>query len=246
MSEFRFAFCQRRGQPSKMSLMKRLAIYYAPREGELAEATAAWFGWDPAAGLAVPHTSVAGLPTALPELVARARKYGFHGTLKAPFRLAQDITPDDLADATARLAARLAPVEMAGLKVSQIDGFFALVPTGDATALNTLATCVVEALDPYRASLTPADIARRMPDRLTERQRAYLARWGYPYVKDEFHFHLTMTDAVSPNLAPHIERAIKTSFGPVVPRPFRIEDLCMFGEDDAGQFHLLARYPLLG
>jgi hypothetical protein len=30
-----------------------------------------------------------------------------------------------------------------------------------------------------------------------------------------------------------------------VPQPFVIADLCLCGEDDLGQFHLMHRYPLM-
>jgi putative phosphonate metabolism protein len=229
-----------------MSQMKRFAIYYAPRPGGLATATASWFGWDPATGRDAAPPRIPGLPVPLADLTRNAARYGFHGTLKAPFRLADDIAPDHLAQATAELAARLAPVELPGLKLSVIKGFFALVPTGDVGTLSTLASIVVEALDPYRAPLTKDEFARRNPDQLTDRQRGYLTRWGYPYVKEDFQFHLTMTDHVPIPVSAAVDRAIKTHFGPVVPRPFRVEDLCIFGEDDHGRFHELARYPLIG
>ncbi len=226
--------------------MKRFAIYYAPRPGPLAKATAHWFGWDPATGTTPPRPDLPEIPMALSDLTQKARRYGFHATLKAPFRLAQDIEPDHLAQATAELAARLAPLEMPGLKLALIDNFFALIPTGSTAALNKLASIVVEALDPYRAPLTSAEAAKRNPDSLTDKQRAYLVRWGYPFVKDDFHFHLTMTDRVPIPASVAVDRVIKAHFGPVVPRPFRVEDLCLFGEDESGMFHLMARYPLTG
>jgi hypothetical protein len=40
--------------------------------------------------------------------------------------------------------------------------------------------------------------------------------------------------------------ALAAHFAPVLPHPFRIEDLCLFGEDAAGRFHLLHRYALAG
>lgn len=35
-------------------------------------------------------------------------------------------------------------------------------------------------------------------------------------------------------------------YAPVLPRPFVIEDLRLFGEDAEGRFHLLHRYALTG
>jgi hypothetical protein len=40
--------------------------------------------------------------------------------------------------------------------------------------------------------------------------------------------------------------ALMAHFADVLPRPFVIDDLCLFGEDAAGRFHLLHRYALTG
>lgn len=222
-----------------MDKMKRFAIYYAPRAGAFADAAAAWLGWDLLAGRAV--------ATALPDLadhMADPRKYGFHGTIKPPFRLAEGVAPDDLAQAVDRLATSLRAVELPALALRQIDGFLAFVPDGDTAALGDLAAEVVRALDPLRAPLTEAEIARRRPERLTERQRALLGIYGYPYVMEEFQFHLTLTGRLPDTDSPRLIAAAVAHFGSTVPQPFRLEDLCLCGEDAAGQFHLLHRYAL--
>ncbi len=102
---------------------------------------------------------------------------------------------------------------------------------------------MVEGTNDLARPLTEAEIARRRPDRLSPRQRELLDRWGYPHVMEEFRFHLTLTDGWSnPTRSARRWRRI-------LPRscaPFAIEDLCLFGEDTAGRFHLLHRYALTG
>ena len=73
-----------------MDQMKRFAIYYAPRGGAFADAAAAWLGWDLTRGRAVAQPDLPGLVDlpGLADLTAEPRKYGFHGTIKPPFRLA--------------------------------------------------------------------------------------------------------------------------------------------------------------
>ncbi|MCS0466276.1 DUF1045 domain-containing protein, partial [Burkholderia mallei] len=39
-----------------------------------------------------------------------------------------------------------------------------------------------------------AERAKRAAAPLSERQRALLAEWGYPYVLDEYRFHMTLSD----------------------------------------------------
>lgn len=224
--------------------MKRYAIYYAPEPGPLADLAAHWLGWDAAAGRALPHPDLAGLPRPVAEITETPRKYGFHGTIKPPFRLAPGQTAEALHRACADLATRLAPVTLDGLHLSQLGGFLALTPQGDARALADLAATVVRDLDAFRAPPTEAEIARRRPERLTARQRALLDQWGYPYVMEEFRFHLTLTGDLGTPEASAVAAALRPHLAPHLPRPFVIRDLCLFGEATDGMFRILHRYTL--
>ncbi len=221
-----------------MTEYTRYAIYYAPPPGDFAARANLW--------LSDAAPALAGLPRAPADLTVAPRRYGFHGTIKAPFRLAEGVTENHLRDDLTALAARLSPVRMDGLRLEQVKGFLALLPEGDETDLLALGAEVVSRLDPLRAPLTEAEIARRRPDRLTARQRELLSRWGYPYVMEEFRFHLTLTDDLAPDVAQATAAILGPWFAEVLPRPFDISDLCLFGEDTAGHFHLLHRYPLTG
>ncbi len=225
-----------------MDQMKRFAIYYAPEPGPFADAAAAWLGWDLAQGAPVSQPTPE-LPRPLVDVTAEPRKYGFHATLKPPFRLAEGVTATDLARATERLAASLQPLDLPGLQMINLDGFLALTPLGDTAALQDLAAEVVRSLDPYRAALTPAEIARRHPERLSPRQRDLLATYGYPYVMEQFQFHLTLTGPLGDDEAA-VAHAAAIHFAGVTPAPFHIRDICLCGEDAMGSFHLLHRYAL--
>lgn len=213
--------------------MQRYAVYYAPRPGTFADHSAAWLD-----GLALPAIAA--------HLREAPRRYGFHGTLRAPFRPAEGVTAEAITSEVAALAARLRPVECDGLKIENIESFLALTPLGDTTALSDLAGEVVRGTNALRAPLTAADIARRRPEALTAQQRALLDLWGYPFVMAAFQFHLTLTDRLPPADIAVTEAALQGYFADVLPRPFRVEDLCLFGEDTAGAFHLLHRYALSG
>ncbi|MGO4909264.1 DUF1045 domain-containing protein [Pseudorhodobacter sp. W20_MBD10_FR17] len=227
-----------------MEQMKRYAIYYAPEAGAFAAAAARWLGWNLQSGQAVDQPVVQ-LPRPLAEVTAEPRKYGFHGTLKPPFRLAQGVKADDLAEAAAHLAAGLKPVEFSGLQMVELGGFLALVPQGNTGDLQHLAAEVVRRLDPFRAPLTDAEVARRKPERLTPRQRDLLTAYGYPYVIEEFRFHLTLSDQLDKTERDSVAQAAAAHFAGVLPQPFYVRNLCLCGEDAAGYFHLLQRYPLM-
>jgi Protein of unknown function (DUF1045) len=226
-----------------MDQMKRLAVYYAPRPGAFADHAAAWLGWDALRGEDVPQPDLPDIPYPA-VLTAEARRYGFHGTLRAPFRIAEGLDMRDVSARVAALAGRLPPVVCEGLVIENLQGFLALTPMGCEAALLELGAAVVEGTNDLRAALSEAEIARRRPESLSPRQRNLLQAWGYPYVMEEFRFHLTLTDRL-PDPGPAMT-ALAAHFGPVLPQPFRIEDLCLFGEDAAGRFHLLHRYALTG
>lgn len=224
-----------------MKDIKRYAIYYAPRAGAFADAAVSWLGWDPVKGVPVAHPDLA---ADLPNLTAEPRKYGFHGTIKPPFRLAAGVDPAAVEAAVAGLAAQFQPVQMPGLDLVSLEGFLALVPRGDVTALTDLAAHVVERLDHLRAPLTEAEIARRRPDRLTPRQRDLLDQFGYPYVMEEFRFHLTLSGRLTEDQMDMLRPLAGAHFAGLQPEPFVLEDLCLFCEAVDGRFHILNRYPL--
>lgn len=226
-----------------MTQYRRYAVYYTPPPGRFADFGASWLGWDLAAGQPVVQPVLPGLD--LPALTAEPRKYGFHATLKAPFRLAAGCQLGDLRDALAELASGLAPVILSGLRLARLGSFLALVPNENILPLRNLAEKLVIQLDPLRAALTEAEISRRRPEILTARQRAYLDRWGYPYVKDEFQFHMTLSGALQPRVLDRFEQVLRPLLE-VVPNPVEIATVTLVGEAADGRFHLIERVRLQG
>lgn len=163
-----------------------------------------------------------------------ARRYGFHGTLKAPFRLARGHSLDELDGAVARFAARRPLVVLPSLTLARIDGFFALVPGVPAPRLDAIANDVVVKFDRFRAPLSDADRSRRDPAALTERQQELLDTYGYPYVLEEFRFHLTLTDRVPPGQQPEVERMLRSWFDEVLGHDVPVDALAVFVEPEPG------------
>ncbi|PRY26070.1 putative phosphonate metabolism protein [Aliiruegeria haliotis] len=224
----------------------RYAIFYYPPDGPLADFGARWLGWDPRTGRRLAHPALPGLPRPVAAITGTPRKYGFHGTLKPPFQLAQGFDVSELHAATEALAASLAPVLLDELTLARIDGFLALVPEGETTPLALLAARVVEALDAFRQPPEENELARRRAPGLSDRQEVLLQQWGYPYVMEEFRFHLTLTGGLSDAEAEAVAERLRPEIAPLLPRPFRIRDICLFGEGQDGRFHLLHRYALTG
>lgn len=224
----------------------RYAVYVTLPKGPLADFGAAWLGWNAATGERPDAPLVPGLPRPAHEITATPRRYGLHGTVKPPFRLAEGRTPDALHDALATLCAALAPVTLDGLALTRLGSFLALTPVGDARPLERLAARVVEDLDPFRAPPSEEEVARRRKASLTERQDALLQRWGYPYVMDQFRFHITLSGRLPPEQADRVGAALLARIGDHLPRPYTVDALTLCGEDSTGYFHELHRFALSG
>jgi hypothetical protein len=222
----------------------RVALYWAPRpEDALHRLGSTWLGRDAETGMAIPQPALPGLDIA--EVTAEARVYGLHCTLKPPFRLA---TSWDAfrADAMA-LAARTRPFALGPLRLAEHHGFLALLESEKSREMQAFCDACVEALDAHRAAPTQEEIARRRPDRATERQREHIHRWGYPFVFDEWWFHVTLSRRLAAAEREVVQPALAAHLGDVPAAPRRVTELCLFTQAAPGAPFLIAeRLPLLG
>ena len=224
---------------------RRYAVYHTP-QGTLGRFGADWLGWDVTSGTQTTPPDIEGLPAPWDDITGTPRKYGFHATIKPPFRLADGWTETDLLTAFTTHCDLAAPVTLDGLELAQLGRFLALVPTGDTQALNALAANTVRTLDPFRARPTDADLARRRAAGLTPEQDALLLQWGYPYVMDQFRCHYTLSGKLPKAQATQLRAALDPVLTPLLPRPFVLDTLSLCGEDAAGRFHLVHRATLSG
>lgn len=178
------------------------------------------------------------------DLTVDARRYGFHGTLKAPFRLADDRSEADLRAAADDFAAAHEPVPLSGLRVERLGGFRALLLRGDETGIRALADDAVRSFDGFRAAPDAANLRRRRPEELPPRQRELFEQWGYPFVLDEFRFHLTLTDPVPPEHDTTVDDALAEHFADA-PAEVRLRSIALFIEPSPGApFRVLSVHPL--
>lgn len=222
----------------------RVALYWAPRlEDPLHRLGSQWLGRDTETGATLPQPTLPGLDIA--EITADARGYGLHATLKPPFRLRTNWAAMR-ADAMA-LAARTRPFALPPLKLADHHGFLALLESEKCQALQDLCDACVTGLDAHREAPTDAEIARRNPARMTERQRELLHLWGYHYVLDQWWFHVTLTRRLTAEERAVVWPALEAHLGGVPAQPRRVTELCLFTQAGPGAPFLLAeRLPLLG
>ncbi|QYA13405.1 DUF1045 domain-containing protein [Rhizobium sp. AB2/73] len=226
----------------------RYALYFTPpKDDPLTSLAARWLGRDAFSNEIFSDKAMAPLPEDHAELTADPRRYGFHATLKAPFELAASVTERDLLEVAAEFASQTKAFTIPELVLGQLGHFFALVPGSVYQPLQDFASRVVKTFEPFRAPLSDHDIARRKPEGLTEPQRANLLRWGYPYVNDEFRFHMTLTGRVPSERQPELQAILAGRFAEHTGKPLDISGLAVFVEEERGApFTVRSWLPLAG
>lgn len=228
-----------------MNAVHRYAIYFAPAAGHpLWDAGCRWLQRDPSS----PDT---GWAEPVRPHIGEPRRYGFHATLKPPFRLREPWSETALLGAVARLASRTPAFEMPALKVAMLGRFLALRPVAEVPGehpLRRLADACVTELDTFRAPPTEEERVRRSALALTPPQQALLERHGYPYVLEEWRFHMTLThslDALPQAEREEIAQHARRHFEGALAVPLRCDSLCLFVEPAPGRpFVLATRFEL--
>jgi putative phosphonate metabolism protein len=212
----------------------RFAIYFVPAAGTaLYRFGAAVLGYDCYTG-----EDVARLPdVALTEaewatLTAEPRTYGFHATLKAPFRLRDEFGHEDVLAEVKTLAASISTVPMLEPAVELIGGFVAIVPRSPSPALERLAASCVTDFERFRLPMTAQERSRRLAAGLSLHQAANLDRWGYPYVFEEFRFHMTLTGRIGSDRRLAIRALLQDKFARACGHgPIRLDRLALVRQD---------------
>lgn len=217
----------------------RCAIYFAPDpSGEWGRFGSTWLGRCAADGLPrVPfEVRSAGAPE-LERMTAAPRRYGFHATLKPPFRLVDGKDRESLVQALHAEFETVEAFDLPPVEPRCLGDFIALVPAEGHPRnedVAVIAARCVTVFDAWRAPPTEAEIARRAVDPADARASELMLRWGYPSVLDRFRFHLSLTGALdagqvarSGPLLEDIARLL-----PVV--PLRFDAVCLFEEAQPG------------
>lgn len=222
--------------PAPLDAAPRYALYWVPpREHALWAAGNAWLGRNP-------EMTDGGTP---PAHATQPWHYGFHATLKAPFRLRKGRDAKSLCHEIVRLARTSADFAMPPLQLGWLDGFLALLP---AALLHTghplwrLADRCVTELDAWRAPPDAAERQRRQRQAQSREQAALLDAWGYPQVLGQWRFHITLSDAARPG-ADALHRRAEQHFAPALNQPLRAGGVALFAQLRAsGPFVLLRRF----
>jgi len=174
----------------------RCAVYFVPDiESAWWEAGSRWLGRCASTGNHMPQPQLIDIsPQEQWARTLEPRRYGWHATLKAPFKPKPGENLRSIMSGLKVLANKLPAFEMPPWHVSLEDGFLALRPSGDQSSIHRTAEACVKDLHRFAAPLSQADLERRRLAPLSPQQDRLLMEWGYPYVLEEFKFHLSLTN----------------------------------------------------
>jgi putative phosphonate metabolism protein len=226
----------------------RFAIYFVPAaDTALYRFGAAVLGYDCYTGAPIARLHDVGPSEAeWTELTAEPRTYGFHATLKAPFRLRPEFDQGDLLAEVRTLAASISKIPTLEPAVGLIGGFVAIIPRSASPALDRLAADCVKAFERFRQPMTAQERARRLAAGLSPHQALNLDRWGYPYVFEEFRFHMTLTGRIGPERRASIHALLQNEFARRCGSgSIRLDRLALARQDEPhAQFRVMGSAPV--
>jgi hypothetical protein len=215
----------------------RVALYYAPPASSAWwQEGCEWLGRDAESGRET-HA-------AMHAWTQSPRRYGGHATIVAPFRCAAGVTLADVQAAARAWANGIVRFDMP-VRIAQMNGFVALraAHDDDDARMRTIAASALRAIAPLQAKPSVESIERRIHAGMSARQITLLREWGYPYVLDEYRFHMTLSDSLDDANA---RTSIASHWAPRIARlgPLPVHGAALFIEPEPGApFTLWQRLP---
>ncbi len=225
--------------------MKRFAVYFVPPpQSPLAAAANRWFGDHP--GAAAADTQKRRLaPQRYRCILAGPRHYGFHATIQPPFHPAKGVSQELISSALEHLCCRHQPFLLPPLVITFMHTFFCLRPAATTPELSALAAETVQTLLVLRQPPDEAEKEKRRAANLSSRQEKILQKWGYPYLMEEYRFHLSLTGKIDDEgEIPALLQDLKEIFAAAAQEQMHFAELCLCVEENGAPLRLLRRFPL--
>lgn len=224
----------------------RYALYFAPPPGSELEAFGrSVVGRDHVTGEEVEPLAIDGLSAdEVHGITKSARHYGFHATLKAPFALRDGCTEDELKAAAEAFAASRAAFTAPPLQLSTLGRWIALTLSQSCPPMDQLAADCIRDFEPFRAPLSEGDIEKRRQSGLTPRQDDQLLAFGYPYIFDDFHFHMTLAGPMDSEESERVASLLRREALAVTGSPLPVDAVALYRQPDRDSpFVQTARFP---
>ncbi len=234
--------------PGAMDQGPRYAIYFVPpADSPLYRFGSAVLGYDSRAASGVPRPAEAAGEAAIWEcLTAEPRRYGFHATLKAPFHLSPSCREAQLVSAVESFAGLGHAIPQFTPELRLLGGFAAVVSQQPIRAIDELAANCTTLFDAFRAPMSAQERARRVASGLNRNQIENLDRWGYPYLFDDFRFHMTLTGRLEATLYEYALATLQTVFARLgADADIAVDRLTLLKQEGANApFRVIAEAPL--
>jgi 2'-5' RNA ligase len=231
-----------------MSLPFRHAAYFAPAlDSQAWKLGSQWLGRCARNSTLFEQPKFKNLNSELfDDLTRTPRMYGWHATLKAPFELNSNTRLEELRTAFKQLAQNVASPIHLSLKLVEIGDFLALKPSHTSPDLQKLAEQCVRSLHAFALPLSESELQRRTGSGLTARQKELLSEWAYPFVMEQFQFHLTLTGSlqgVENQVRSNLKDAAQSWFAPLLENGVVIDSVTWFTQDQKnGNFRWVERF----
>lgn len=224
----------------------RYAVYFASaKDSPLTAKGEAWLGYSAWTGEMLPEPALSISRERWNDATSTPRVYGFHATLKAPMRLKDGIGEEQFLAAVKAYCQRTDPVIIETATIEEVGPFLAIVPAAQSDEVSGFAAAIVREFEEYRAPLLAEEVEKRLKSGLSDRQEAYLKDWGYPYIFEEFRFHMTLSGRLPQEERTAIRAEAETWFGNLLPGPLPLDQLVVFKQNASGSpFHIIADFPL--
>ena len=165
--------------------------------------------------------------------------------MKPSFSLTSNYTQSDLHNEFNAFCAIVSSATGGSLNITRFGQFLVMTQDVQSNEVTELGAATVSHFDKFRAPLTDKDIEKRRRGRLTQKQEELMLRWGYPYVMQEFKFHMTLTDLLPNDAIDAIEQRANAWFYALLGQAVNINSLALMGEDNqSGRFHVIEKLSL--
>ena len=213
-----------------MNDIPRYAIYFAPPADHLLwKLGSEWLGRDAYTGQKVERREFPALKDeGIDRLTSSPARYGFHATMKAPFELEDRRSETDLIRHLDAFAQTQHTFETT-ITVEALGQFVALRQVDQKESMRALhSACVIE-FDEFRAPLNEEDIERRRRADLSAEQDKRMLKWGYPYIFEDFRWHMTLSNKVmSSHTREKVVSVLQEFFEPALSSPLTIDGIAIY------------------
>ncbi|NJO38104.1 MAG: DUF1045 domain-containing protein, partial [Rhizobiales bacterium] len=140
--------------------------------------------------------------------------------------------------------ARRSPFDAPPLQVATLSRWIACTLAASCPQMDRLAADCVRAFERFRAPLDAADIDKRRQSPLTERQDEQLLAFGYPYIFDDFEFHMTLAGPLEPGKRDRVAATLRQIAPGIDRTPLRVDAIALYRQPErANPFIQTGRFP---